>query len=261
MLEKMMIRWCEEAAEIARRYHRRTGKLEFKYATEAVTEADGEIEELLRRRIGETFPEDLIVGEEFGGPAASTIPAGKRVWQIDPIDGTLNFAMGLPNYCISLALLQGSQVLAACIHQPATGDTFSALAGGGARLNGQLIKVDAEVPLSRSVVSLQLKNKGLVMRHPQLLHEVSTAPMRVRRCGAFALEIAWVAAGFCHLLVASFMDEIHPWDVAAGLLLAEEAGAVAMDFKGRPYRIGGPELLIGSPAAARSMADLIGRYS
>ncbi len=255
-LEKMMVQWCEEGAEIARRHHRRTGKLAFKYASEAVTEADGEIENLLRERIGQAFPGDLIVGEEFGGPAVNERPAESRVWQIDPIDGTLNYALGMPNYCISLALLQGDQVLAACIHQPPTGDTFTALAGQGARLNGETMHVSSERDLKDAVVSLQLKKKGLVMQNPALLHEICGAPLRLRRCGAVALEMAWVAAGFCDLLVASFKGEIHAWDIAAGLLLVQEAGGAAVDFQDRPYRLSSPEMMVGSPRVARQMAGL-----
>jgi len=251
-----MIRWSEEAAAIARRHYRRTGKLEFKYANEAVTEADGEIENLLRLRIGEAFPDDLIVGEEFGGPAPGEISAESRVWQIDPIDGTLNYALGMPNYCISMALMQGEKVLAACIHQPATGDTFTALAGKGARLNGQIIGVHEDQNLDECIVSLQLKRQGRVMQNPQLLHDLSLAPLRLRRCGAVALELAWVAAGFCHVLVASFKGEIHSWDVAAGLLLIREAGGEVMDFQGRPYQMRGPEMLAGSPGVARQLTGL-----
>lgn len=255
-LEEMMTGWCMEGAEISRGYYRRTGQLEFKYASEAVTRADGEIEKILRARIGETFPEDLIVGEELGGPKAGEVPPGARVWQIDPIDGTLNYALGMPNYCISLALLEGDKVIAACIHQPSTGDTFAAMAGLGARLNGDTMQVNSTRDLNDSIVSLQLKKRGRVMQNPQLLHDLSAAPLRLRRCGAVALEMAWVAAGFCDLLVASFKNEIHPWDVAAGMLLVEEAGGEAVDFQGRPYRMGAPEMMVGSPRVARQMAGL-----
>ncbi len=255
-LEKMMIQWCEEGADIARRHHRRTGKLAFKYASEAVTEADGEIETLLRQRIATAFPSDWIVGEEFGGPEATEIPKGQRVWQIDPIDGTLNFALGLPNYCISLALLQGDKVLAACIVQPPTGDVFTALLGKGARLNGAPMSISTERDLKDAVVCLSLKKKGQVMQSPELLHALCSAPLRLRRCGAVALEMAWVAAGFCDLMVASFKGEIHPWDIAAGLLLIQEAGGDTVDFQGQPYVMSAPEMMVGSPRVARQMAGL-----
>ncbi len=260
-LEKMMIRWCEEAAQTARNNHRRTGKLEFKFASEAVTEADGMIEKQLRMRISEAFPQDLIMGEELGGPQPAEVPAGARLWQIDPIDGTLNYALGLPNYCTSLALMEGQKVLAACIHQPPTGDTFSALSGHGARLNGEAMRVGTSRDLKDSIVSLQLKKQGLVMENAQLLHDLSSAPLKLRRVGAVALEMAWVAAGFCDLLVASFKGKIHPWDIAAGLLLVEEAGGEALDFQGRPYRMGSPEMMVGSPRVAHQMVDLFATHS
>ncbi len=256
-LETLMIRWCHEAAGIARHYHRQTGDLAFKYANEAVTEADRQIETLLRGRIGEAFPDDLIVGEEFGGPDKGTDQQGRCIWQIDPIDGTLNYALGLPDYCTSLAVMSGHNVLGACIHQPATGDTFSAMAGQGARLNGEPIRVGAQRDLKDSIISLHLKKDGLIMGDPQLLHTLLGAPMKVRRCGAVALEMAWVAAGFYDLLLASFPDRIHLWDIAAGLLLIQEAGGVAVDFRNRPYRLESPAMMVGSAKVAGQLVPLL----
>lgn len=253
-LEQTMIDWCAEGAEIALRHHRQTGDLKFKYAREAVTIADREIEKLLRQRIGAAFPADNIVGEEFGGEPASRMEG--RTWQIDPIDGTLNFALGLPNYCLSLALMSGEQTLAACILQPSTGDTFTALLGQGARLNGLPLGCPSGRRLAESIISLHLKMDGLVMSEPALLHQVMSAPLKVRRCGAMALELAWVAAGFCDLLLASFKGEIHRWDVAGGLLMITEAGGVAQDFQGRPYCLGAPELMAGSDLVAGPLVDM-----
>jgi myo-inositol-1(or 4)-monophosphatase len=258
-LEMMMIRWCKEGAEIARHHHRRTGELEFKQAREAVTEADREIENLLRDRIGEAFPEDIIVGEEYGGPGSQGELQGRRVWQIDPIDGTLNYALGMPNYCTSLGLMSGDNVLAACIHQPSTGDTFSALAGRGARLNGTPMRVSSDRDLKESILSLQLKKEGSVMGSPQLLHQLACAPWKLRRCGAVALEMAWVAAGFYDALLASFAGKIHSWDIAAGLLLVAEAGGVAVDFQGRPYPMNGPEMVVGSGQVAQQLVSLLNK--
>ncbi len=255
-LETLMIRWCHEAAVIARQYHRKTGDLTFKYAQEAVTEADGIIETFLRARIGDAFPDDLIVGEEFGGPSEGSQKQGRRVWQIDPIDGTLNFALGLPDYCTSLAVMCGQKVLGACIHQPATGDTFSALAGQGARLNGEPMKVGSQRDLKDSIISLQLKKDGLVMSDAHLLQNLLRAPLKLRRCGAVALEMAWVGAGFYDLLLASFKGKIHLWDVAAGLLLIQEAGGVAVDFQNQPYGLESPEMMVGSAKVASQIAQL-----
>ncbi|PID80143.1 hypothetical protein CSB20_08060, partial [bacterium DOLZORAL124_64_63] len=233
-LDKVMEGWCREAAEIARGLHRRTGALEFKHGQEAVTEADRRIEQLLRRRIGAAFPDDLIVGEEYGGPEEGNMP-GRRVWQIDPIDGTLNYALGLPAYCTSLALVQDGQVLAACIHQPPTGDTFTALRGAGSFLNGERRRLRPCASLREAVFSFQLKSGGAVMAEAERQHRLCLSVMKVRRAGAVALELAWVGGGLYDGLLGSFAGRVPAWDVAAGLLLSLEAGAVATDFQGRPY--------------------------
>ncbi len=260
-LESLMINWCHEAAEMARSFYRETGVLEFKYGSEAVTEADRCIETLLRARICEAFPEDSIVGEEFGGPDLSTQAPGGRVWQIDPIDGTLNFAQGLPDYCISLALMSGHDVLAACVHQPATGDVYSAVKGQGARLNGDTIKVDADRNLKEAVVSVQLKADGSVMSDAAVLRSVLSAPFKLRKGGAVALEMAWVAAGFYDLLLASFKGKIHLWDIAAGLLLIEEAGGVVVDFNNQPYQLESSEMMAGSAQVAFQLMPLLSAES
>ncbi|MBU2502933.1 hypothetical protein KJ682_16505, partial [bacterium] len=123
-LEKEMAAWAGEAAGIALQYFRRTGDLVFKYGQEAVTEADGRIEAMLRERIAAAYPDDGICGEEMGGtPDAGAVA---RTWHLDPIDGTLNFALGLPAFCTSIALFEGDRPVAACIMQPVVGDLFTA---------------------------------------------------------------------------------------------------------------------------------------
>ena len=101
-LEAVMLGWAREAGEIARRHYRRTGDLQFKKGRQAVTEADLEIEKMLRRRISEEFPEDGIVGEELGSDFQGTgmVGASGRTWHLDPVDGTLNFALGLPGFWV-----------------------------------------------------------------------------------------------------------------------------------------------------------------
>lgn len=257
-IEKDMIAWATESAVIARNYYRRTGPLEFKHDREAVTAADREIEQLLRHRIAAAYPEDLVVGEEFG--SGSEALAGRRVWQLDPIDGTLNFALGLPGFCTSLALMVDDQVLAACIHQPATGDTFSAVQGQGARLNGLTMSVSDRYPLAEALVSTQFKKAGRYVQNPELLQAFHLAPLKCRRTGAIALELAWVACGGQDALVAGFVGNIHLWDVAAGLLLVQEAGGRVTDHHGAAYRPGGPDLIVSNGVIHQEILDLIGAY-
>ena len=260
-LEENLLAWAAESGAMAREHFRHTGVLSFKYGREAVTEADGAIEAMLRERISTVYPEDRIIGEEMGeGP----LPAGGddkgRVWQIDPIDGTLNFALGLPNFCTSLAVMEGERIVAACIHQPLSGDTYSAVAGGGARLNGQTMHVSDRSPLAEAMVSTQFKRGGRFVQNPELLQAFALSPLKCRRIGAIALELAWVASGGFDALVGDFADRIHLWDVAAGLLLIEEAGGRISDHEGRPYQAGGAALVASNGLVHDEIVELIGSY-
>ena len=242
-LEPLMIGWAEEAGVMARHHYRHTGDLSFKRGREAVTEVDRQIEVRLREQIGEAFPGDAIVGEELGGPDSRELGPTARVWHVDPIDGTLNYALGLPGFCTSLALMQGTEILAACVHQPISGDTFTAIRGGGARLNGETIKVSRRFKLRDAVISAQFRKDGLLVSDPPRLQSLFRQTMKVRKTGAIALELAWTAAGFMDGLLAGFRNTIQLYDVAAGLLLVTEAGGELSDFQGRSYQPGGCTLV------------------
>jgi len=259
MIEKTMITWAEECSELAMRYYRHTGNLEFKHGREAVTEADRRIEEHLRQRIAAAYPEDLIIGEEMGGP--DHWEENRRVWQIDPIDGTLNFALGMPGFCTSMAVMQGDEILAACIRQPVGGDTFTAVKGGGARLNGQAIKVSDRQPLNEALISTQFKKDGRFLRNAAMLQAFVVNPLKSRRTGAIALELAWVASGGYDALVGGFAQGIHLWDVAAGLLLIEEAGGRLSDHLGHPYQHEGADLVASNGVIHQEIIDLIASFS
>ncbi len=258
-MEKLLGTWAHEAGEMATKAFRHTGDLEFKSGQEAVTETDRRIETHLRARIAEAFPDDLVVGEEFGGPAHDEVNPEDRVWHLDPIDGTLNFALGLPGFCTSLALMQGDDVLAACVHQPLVGDMFTALKGQGAKLNGAPMRVSRRAHLKDAVVSAQFKKDGLLVSRPEVLQALFRETMKVRKTGAIALEMAWTAAGFYDGLLAGFRGPIQLYDVAAGLLLLTEAGGQLSDFEGRPYHPEGETLLATNGLVHAELVALLNR--
>jgi len=262
-LEARMMAWAREAGGIARGYYRGTGELRFKQGRQAVTDADLEIEKMLRRRIGAEFPTDGIVGEELGSDFQGIGPVGSsgRSWYLDPVDGTLNFALGLPGFCTSLALTEGHETLAACVYQPLVDDGFTASLGGGARLNGRPISVSARSRLADAVVGVQLKKNGRFVRNPELLQAMFLETMKIRKVGAIALELARVAVGSYDALVASFKGTIHRYDVAAGLLLIREAGGRITDHQGNDYVPGGPDLVATNGLVHDELIDLIARYS
>lgn len=255
-LERRMTTWVGEAAELALSLHRRTGGLRFKRGREAVTEADQRIELLLRQRITEAFPQDAVVGEEFGGEEA---PAG-RVWQLDPIDGTLNFALGLPGFCTSIACLEDGVPVAACIAEPVGGDVYTALRGAGARRNGERLAVSTRAPLAEAVISAQIRKRGRVGREPRLLHALVQDCLKLRKVGAVALEMAWVAAGSYDGLVAGSSRAIPLYDVAAGWLLVEEAGGRVSGLAGGVYRPGGADLVVSNGLIHEELLELLGRF-
>ncbi len=238
-LEARIAAWAREGGRLALRWWRGGDALTFKDGREAVTAAGPAVERLLRARIGAAFPGDTIVGEELGGQA----PESGRTWHLDPIDGTLNFALGLPGFCVSLALLQDGEPIAACIHVPVGDDTYTAVAGGGARLNGRPLQVSGRSRLADAVVSAQLKKDGRLAREPERLQALLVQTMKLRKVGAIALELAYVAAGAYDALVAGNPGGIPTYDVAAGLLLVREAGGRVSGSDGAPYRNGGADLV------------------
>jgi myo-inositol-1(or 4)-monophosphatase len=262
-LEATMLGWAREAGDIARRHYRRTGDLQFKKGRQAVTEADLEIEKMLRRRISEEFPEDGIVGEELGSDFQGTGMVGPsgRTWHLDPVDGTLNFALGLPGFCTSIGLMMGDEVLAGCIYQPLLDDAFTSTRDGGARLNGKTITVSTRSRLTEAVVGTQFKKNGLFVQNPELLQAMFLETMKIRKVGAIALELARVAAGSYDALVGSFTGAIHLHDVAAGLLLIREAGGRVTDHLGNDYVPGGPDLVATNGLIHDELIALIDRHS
>ncbi len=262
-LEATMLGWAREAGDIARRHYRRTGDLQFKKGRQAVTEADLEIEKMLRRHISEEFPEDGIVGEELGSDFQGTGMVGPsgRTWHLDPVDGTLNFALGLPGFCTSIGLMMGDEVLAGCIYQPLLDDAFTSTRDGGARLNGKPITVSTRSRLTEAVVGTQFKKNGLFVQNPELLQAMFLETMKIRKVGAIALELARVAAGSYDALVGSFTGAIHLHDVAAGLLLIREAGGRVSDHLGNDYVPGGPDLVATNGLIHDELIALIDRHS
>ena len=262
-LEALMLAWAREAGEIARGHYRRTGELRFKQGREAVTDADLEIEKMLRRRIGTEFPEDGIVGEELGSDFQGTgaIGSSGRSWHLDPVDGTLNFALGLPGFCTSIALTKGDEELAVCVYQPLVDDAFTASRGCGARLNGRPISVSERSRLAEAVIGTQFKKNGRFVRNPELLQAIFLETMKIRKVGAIALELARVAVGSYDALIASFTGAIHRHDVAAGLLLIREAGGRITDHQGKASVPGGPDLVATNGLIHDELIDLIDRFS
>lgn len=189
------------------------------------------VEQTIRERVARRFPLHTFLGEESGGPTAST--ASCR-WIVDPIDGTTNFAHGLALFCTSVALEVDGTIMAGAIYDPMADELFTAERGHGARLNGRRISVTTEDTLINALLVTGFPYTANDQRAEQLaIFSAFLAQSRaVRRLGSAALDLCCVAAG---RFDAFWEQNLHAWDVAAGGLLVEEAGGRVTDFAGGPY--------------------------
>jgi myo-inositol-1(or 4)-monophosphatase len=197
-----------------------------------VTFADRETEVLIRRRIKEERPDDGFFGEESG---AETGTSG-LTWVVDPIDGTVNFLYGIPQYAVSIAVVAGEPdpttwtALAGVVVNPASGEVFTATAGGGAFLGGEPIRVAEPVDLSQALVSTGFSYQAETRREQgQVVAGLLPLVRDIRRMGSAALDLCAVACGRVN---AHYERKLNPWDHAAGALIAEEAGARVSGLNG-----------------------------
>ena len=206
-------------------------------ATDVVTEVDRASERLIEDLIRRTRPDDGFLGEEGGGATGST---GVR-WVVDPIDGTVNFLYGIPQYAVSVAAeYDGVVVAGAVVHVPGR-VVYDAFRGGGSRRDGEQIAVRGPVPLSQRLVSTGFSyDPGLRARQAKAWARLLPRVRDLRRLGSSALDVCGVAEGS----VDAYVEEgVHVWDYAASTLIAREAGARAEVTRGA----GGQELLICAP--------------
>ncbi len=188
-------------------------------ATDPVSAADAAAERVIVDRLLAALPDDGILGEEGAGQRAGD---SGRTWVIDPLDGTVNFLYGQPQWCVSIACVDGDGALAGAVIHPPGGEVFSAARGHGAWLGDRRLAVSGAQELSAALVGTGFAYRVDVRaawgrRVAALLAEVRD----IRRGGAAALDLAWLAAG---RLDAHLEFSLNPWDWAAGRLLVEEAG-------------------------------------
>jgi myo-inositol-1(or 4)-monophosphatase len=208
-----------------------------------VTDADMASQQLIAGRIAEEFPEHTLQAEEEGVVAD---PARPWKWIVDPLDGTINFAHGFPFWSVSIALEHAGRLVVGVVHDPLARVTFAAARGGGANRNGETIRVSRADRLATSLISAGLPTRfdRDAERQLALFRTFSTGTHSVRRTGSSALNLAYVAAGSFDLY---YTTSVQPWDVAAGVLLVEEAGGIVSSIDGSPYRLDQPTLLASTP--------------
>jgi myo-inositol-1(or 4)-monophosphatase len=218
-----------------------------------VTDTGRTLERHTRRVLAAEFPDIPVVGPEYssdyGAPGASE--PGYR-WLVAPVDGAANYLAGLPWYGYSLALLDDSGPVVGVISDPSRAEIYAAARGRGTRVNGVPVRLPEQVAALGYPVCTELARDGGWPGLPRFLGLAASARCGVRMLGSPALAIAQVALGHA---VAAVLEDYREWEVAAGLALALEAGAVVLDRSGRPDPVPAGGLLVAAPSAA---SDVLG---
>ena len=246
------------AGEIQMAHFQRDYVVTKKGAIDLVTEVDLAVERMCRRVLADRFPTDDILAEEMGGPAAGS-SASPCCWIFDPIDGTTNYAHGLPIFCAALGLEIAGRVEVSAIYDPTRKELFTAERGQGAYLNGARMHVSQATRLVDAV---------LVTGFPYDVHEDAdtilglfgtfvTQARAVRRLGSAALDLCYVAAG---RLDGFWESRLKPWDIAGASLLVEEAGGRISALDGGPFSPRGESVLASNGPLHAPMLDTIHGY-
>jgi myo-inositol-1(or 4)-monophosphatase len=254
------------AGEVLMERYERLERIDYKSARDVVTEADHLSEALILDAIRSHHPTDAIVAEETGehqAVAGEAPMSGRgRVWIVDPLDGTINYANGIPFFCVAIGLVVDGRPSVGVIHDPTRGETFAATAGGPALLSGSLgqdshaVNVSDKDRLSDFVISMALNGRGVATR----TRNVRKAIRISRNMGSAALALAYVANGRFDAMVQQ--GGLSAWDVAAAGLIAERGGATVTAMDGGPWfdlahapkSIG---VLAAPPTHHRALLDLI----
>jgi myo-inositol-1(or 4)-monophosphatase len=214
-----------------------------------VTDTDRTLERHTHRVLASEFPDIAVVGAEYG---ASEAPDPRYRWLVAPVDGAANYLAGLPWYGYSLALLDGSGPVVGVISDPSRAEIYAAARGRGTRVNGVPVRIPERVVARGYPICTELTRGGGWPGLTRFLACAAEARCGVRVLGSAALAITQVALGHA---VAAVLEDYREWDVAAGLALALEAGAVVLDRRGRPDPVPVGGLLVAAPSAA---ADVLG---
>ncbi len=219
-------------------------KVNTKNPNDFVTEVDHASERVIIDTLLEAYPGHGILAEESG--RAHGAKDSEYLWIIDPLDGTTNFIHGLPTYAVSIALSYRGQVQQAVVYDPARNDLFYASKGRGAFLNDRRLRVSKRVRLSDSLIGtgFPFRKGDNFKRYMKIFEEVMQQCAGLRRPGAAALDLCYVAAGWYD---GFFETGLQPWDMAAGSLMVSEAGGLIGNFSGDADYLFQREVIAGNP--------------
>ena len=225
-----------------------------KQPKDVVTEADLEAQRIIQKMLLDAFPEHGFVGEEeWDGELEAGQLLQHYCWIVDPLDGTTNYVHGLQNYAVSIALAHQGQIIAGVVYDPVADECFRASAGGGAWLNGDVLKTSNCHRMDEALVAASFA-PGVDREAPDVRRfvEVLLESQSVRRLGSAALNMCYLAAG---RLDAYWSSTVKVWDIAAGVLIVREAGGVVTGIDGAPFELTEPEF--AAAATAPLLSDFL----
>lgn len=243
---------AREAATLVANFSERRVGFDLKGEYDIVTEADRQSERLIVERLRSHFPTHSIVGEE----GARVDGSSEYCWYVDPLDGTTNFAHGFPVFNVTMGLERAGELIAGVTIDPTRQEIFTAERGSGAYLNSRRIHVSKAARLEDSLVGTGFPSRK---RHKNLnvhfFYQLSMVSHGVRRAGAAALDLAYIA---CGRLDVFWEFGLNPWDMAAGILLVREAGGVCTGMNGSAADLRGKDLLADNGKVHDETVNLFG---
>jgi myo-inositol-1(or 4)-monophosphatase len=228
---------AREAGALLMEHFDKNIHIEYKGDADLVTVADRKSEAMIRQRIREIWPSHDVMGEEEGLRDTGS----EYRWYVDPLDGTTNFAHGFPVFCVSMALQHRGLTVAGLCFDPTRQEMFAGERGKGATLNDRPIHVSRTAQLKESLVGTGFPSHKR-HKNPNIYfyHQITLRTHGVRRAGSAALDLCYVASG----RMDGFWEfNLNPWDTAAGVLIAEEAGGRVTNFGGGPFELQSREVL------------------
>lgn len=253
-LEKIAIKAAKIGGKILLNSYHQSRHISFveKKSNDFVTQIDIESENAIKEALKKETPEFGFLGEETG----STSNEIRRIWVVDPLDGTTNFIHGFPFFAVSISLLENDEPVVGVVFDPVRNEVFHATKNGGAYLNEKQIRVTEPESLKRTLIAtgFPFREKDLLKSYLNAFEEVFLRAAGVRRAGSASLDLAYTAAG----IVDGFFEHgLSVWDIAAGALLIEEAGGIVVDFKGTKDYLRTGNIIAGSLTVVNEILNIV----
>jgi myo-inositol-1(or 4)-monophosphatase len=252
-------KYLEEARFIARKAGKMlkenidtSAEVQFKGLVDLVTDFDNRAQKMIFEYLSDRFPDHDFLGEED-----LKQERGREFrWIIDPLDGTTNYAHGFPIFCVSIALEQEGDVLMGVVYDPMRDEMFSAVKDEGARLDGKALHVSRVDDLNKSLVATGFPYdiRESEVNNIDHFNHFLVRVQAIRRCGSAAMDLCYIACG----RFDGFWElKLHPWDVAAGALVVQEAGGRITDFQNREFSVFGSEILATNGLIHDQMVEVL----